>query len=611
MSKEYTIFVLDGSKSMDCVSDGERDTDFQRALRYIFGYFMQQLIKNRKSDRLALIVYSGSSTDVFYNNSTFSLSNVESYYTDSIRFHEGDAGSTGRFDMVDALYQALGLFSKNIKNKFTRNLYLFTNGALPVGDINRIAPYKDMINDSAISITLALLAHDKNQETKTVMDDLTTQLKNTTMIDFDKMVNTGPPLKLIGPRCQTESYMGLGEIGSAGEDFDKMVHLQVQVYPGVRVQSQVSGHSYYIDPELGNVTKVSVDSQYYIKKTSDLEEEDENEPDSQGKAEERERVLRADCTPGFKYSNRDVLALSQELDEATTLETTASINLLGFYPKDKFPFAYLTDESHYVIPNPKYQEDNRIGYNSLVKAMIDLNYVALVRYVAKENLEVQVCTAFPREVVLGDQTGNILVLVRAAMKEDEKIGRFPKLEEAKDSNGDDLMEQFIKSKRLRNDVNFNPYVIDNDKISLTQSEPGSKPITDETSLDKMLLSSNPATRRFNYYLEKILFQSLRLENSLKEFLREDKFVEKYLSKGEQSTLFNLDSILDAHEKFLYTSDHENANEIALKLQSKLDVKYKIQAKPEPKKRAYTTAFGPQPNDGKFDEYFDIEDLLAG
>ncbi|RCK66535.1 hypothetical protein Cantr_03547 [Candida viswanathii] len=111
--------------------------------------------------------------------------------------------------------------------------------------------------------------------------------------------------------------------------------------------------------------------------------------------------------------------------------------------------------------------------------------------------------AFPREVVLATKR-QYLVLVRAAMKEDEKIGRFPKLEEAKDSNADDLMEQFIKA------------------------------------------------------------------------------------KGYGTT------ILDAHEKFLYTSDHENANEIALKLQSKLDVKYKIQAKPEPKKRAYTTAFGPNP-----------------
>lgn len=122
---------------------------------------------------------------------------------------------------------------------------------------------------------------------------------------------------------------------------------------------------------------------------------------------------------------------------------------------------------------------------------------------------------------------------------------------------------------------------------------------------------NPATKRFNYYLEKILFESLMLTNPLGEFLQEEKFVERYLSAGEKDVLFNLDSILDSHSDFLFTDAHQHASDISLKLQAKLDVKYKLQANLEKKKRSYKTAFAAQPNDGKFDEYFDIEDLLAG
>ena len=121
------------------------------------------------------------------------------------------------------------------------------------------------------------------------------------------------------------------------------------------------------------------------------------------------------------------------------------------------------------------------------------------------------------------------------MKEDEKIGRFPDLSDTDDNSVDQLMESFILSKKLR-DEHFVADTIDNPMAGLLNSAPTSEPPNKNTTLDNLLLSSNPATRRFNYYFRKILDKSLG--RILGKFLEKDKFVERYL----QSTRPTLCSI---------------------------------------------------------------------
>ena len=59
-------------------------------------------------------------------------------------------------------------------------------------------------------------------------------------------MNAGPALRLIAPRCSTEGYLGFGELGNTSE-IKNMIHLDIQVYPAIKVQSQVHGHEYYVD----------------------------------------------------------------------------------------------------------------------------------------------------------------------------------------------------------------------------------------------------------------------------------------------------------------------------------------------------------------------------
>lgn len=608
MSKEFTIFVVDASKYMGITDRDATASDFLRALKFAIDFFNQQLMKNRKSDRYCLVVYSGNTIKVLYDNAPLSLTQVKTYRSTMIEIHENDAGAAPKYDLVDALFRALDQFKINSHYKFTRNIYLITNGVLPIGKNKLVPEYVDMVSNLNINITFVLINNDGNEHAQNSLRNLCGNFKNSNLVSFKELMTAGPALRLITPKCITEGYFGFGELGNTSE-IKNMVHLNIQVYPAVRVQSQMSGHEYYVDPKLKQRSKIERSTYYYTRTEDNLDEDEDEEEDGVETSDTLERTIvpRAECTPGFKYSHRDILALTLELTEVATLPTYPSINVLGFMKTNNFCYAYFTQDAMYVIPHQKDSERNRLTFNSMVTAMIELNYIALVRFVQKPDGEVQVCAAFPKKVALGNQIGEVLLLVRIAMKEDEKIGRFPDLNNTDDNSVDELMESFISSKKLR-DEHFDADIIDNHMIGLLNSTSTSKPSSKDTTLDNLLLSSNPAARRFNYYFRKILDKSLQ-EESLETFLQKDKFVERYLSIDEPHTLFNLDSILDCKEELLYTLDSTKADTITMNLQKKLDVKYKTQHKLEKKSKPFNATSKPQPNDGKFGEYFDIEDIL--
>lgn len=607
MSKEFTVFVVDASQYMGIADPNVTDSDFTRALGFVIDFFNQQLMRNRKSDRYCLVVYSGSMIKIIYDNTPLSLVQVKTYRSTMNEVHDNDTGEVHKYDLIDALLQGLDRFKVNSHYKFTRNICLITNGVLPMGKNKSISEYVNMVSNLNINLTFVLIDNEHNEYTQKSLQDLSRTFNNANLVSFNELMNAGPALRLIAPRCSTEGYLGFGELGNTSE-IKNIIHLDIQVYPAIKVQSQVHGHEYYVDPKLKERSKIERSTYYYTRTKDDLDEEDDDEEGvEKGDILDRTIVPRAECTPGFKYSHRDILALTSELTEVATLPTSPSINILGFMKKNNFAYAYFTEEATYVIPQQNDSERNRLTFNSMVATMIELDYIALVRFVPKSDDEVQVCAAFPRKVALGNQIGEVLLLVRIAMKEDEKIGRFPDLSDTDDNSVDQLMESFILSKKLR-DEHFVADTIDNPMAGLLNSAPTSEPPNKNTTLDNLLLSSNPATRRFNYYFRKILDKSLQ-EESLENFLEKDRFVERYFSVDEPHTLFNLDSILDTKEDLLYTADPKKADTITIELQKKLDVKYKTQHKLEKKSKPFIATSKPQPNDGKFGEYFDIEDIL--
>lgn len=607
-NKEYTTIIIDASKYMDTkLVPSQKDTDFALALKFAMNTLNKQLLKNRKLDRYAFVIYTPTDAQFLYYNEPVTLSRVKEFYEILVKTHDEAIYTQGDYSILNALADAL---LNQIANKFIRNIYIVTNG---IGSLNETHIGFDKLRNTfesyPVITNLLMLNNEHNGAMKRYFEDLAVTFDGRfNIFDFETFTARGPPLKLISPRCMTDCTLSFVSGESQGGD----IHVKVQVYPGIRAQSQVHGHEYIQDFKSKDVARVKRQNKYYIKGSADIVDEifePAKYTNETGDSEnDKEYVKDSEYTYGFKYSQRNVVALLPELEEAATLETSPGINIMGFIDRSKLPVAYLTDEPSYVIPGAKSETENKVAFNSLVQALIELNCAAIVRYIQKEAHEVQICCALPQSINVGEKWGHGLVLHRLAMKEDEKIGKFPEFKLSGQEKLDSTMEAFVKNMKLRNDTT-EPDVLKNSKVGLLESKPFTSQEDAQPSLENMLLSSCPATKRFNYYVEKILFKSLG-EASLTDFVSQNQFIEKYLTNDEKHTLLDLGNIFDVKENLLYTKDHKSANVIEADLKSAFDIKFIMQAKPSRKRRKTDSVFGSEHND-QFDEYFDIEEILAG
>ncbi|CAK9436264.1 uncharacterized protein LODBEIA_P08220 [Lodderomyces beijingensis] len=619
MSKEYVVVILDASKHMELkrVDQGRVESDFELGLKFSCDYFIQQLLRNRKSDRYCFIIYTLGEIKSIYYDEPISLSHVKEFSESARELHSelSESKQEGKYyDLVAALEDAL---MGQIANKYARTIFIVSNGLGGVnGSLSDTSTFKGIISKYNITSTFLLMANEHNQMAKQRIANLSSQLDDSIhVLSFDEYTRSGPALKLIGPRCLCDSYMSFASIGDSES---KGINLQIQVYPAIRVQTTIRGHDYFVGDKSAPVP-VKRDTRYYIKKNSGQEdvmgnvktEDGSNEADA---GDEKVFLPRNEFCHGIQYSRRDVAALTTELEEEATLHTSPGINILGFLKSDKVPIPYLSEESSYVIPSTKFYSDNRIAFNSLVESLLDLNLAAIVRYVQKPDDEVQICVALPQRVAIGEKWAHVLLMTRLAMKEDESVGKFPLLSKSSDAEVDVQMEHLIHSRKLRNDET-RPNSIDNAKCGLSKAKPFSSPITKHTSLERMLLATDPSTKRFDHYVRKILYKSLgRKQTSLSEFTSEQDFIEKYLTADEPHTLLNMNNMLDASEEDLCQASAGSTSEIAANLKAELKVKYrkKQSKKLLERKRKFDSAFGAfaGDNDGNFDEFFDIEDMLA-
>ncbi|CAI5756027.1 unnamed protein product [Candida verbasci] len=603
-NKEYTIYGLDCSSYMNTTQPNETASDFQLGLNYIISNLVSNAMKNRKSDRFGILIYNSSSFKLLYTDGQIELTILKKWYNTIKDFHDQSVAKGGHFDLISALNEIINQFKITTHLKYFRSVIFLTNGVMKLKKDYDSSTLRSFLSDVKIDINFILFP---NFHTDNLIELIKT-LPNTNLSNWDEFIKLGPSSKLINPIVKTTTNLSFSDL-----------NLNVQVYPAIKKQNSIHGHEYY-NKESDTITKVEKTSEYYISNELDIEEELEKEGDEEVSNDvEREIIDKLEASNGFKISNLEVVALVDELIDVSTLKTQPSINIIGFIKFNNLKLSYLTDESLYVIPNSSsFNQKNKIGFNSLIKSLLEMDYVALVRYVPKSNSEVELCAAYPQRVILkSGKFSYILMLVRLAMKEDEKRGRFyplHKLQENEDEKKleriDSLMENFIKSKKIRNDDEFIKNTLNNDKIRQTKSSNSTNPIDANTSLESILLSTNPATKRFNHYLNKTILKWMDSELNLINFSKQDKFIEKYLTVDEKYTLFNMDNILDANESYFLDKKEED-KDYERKLMEELNIKYKLQSKDKvvEKKRVYDFYGDLNEAHGDYDEYFDIDDIL--
>ncbi|CUM68137.1 uncharacterized protein PRCAT00005854001 [Priceomyces carsonii] len=709
-SKEFNVFVVDLSPSMGAMKNGRRINDLEYGLKYYNDFIAETLLKKRKQDRVAIVLCHSKSTknphadesslrkiEVLYEDAMLTYEKSKEYSrklavnTDSVEKNEGDC--------LEALLVGIGIFKDSIKYKFNRRIVIITNSDTEIASfgskiaeassgpisqmnievlLNGIDIDGDYVNKSSTKM-------ENESKWRTLIANYGGRLVDTKNLNMS--LNYAPPLKKVRPVVSFSGHLRYGtslesltsDRDSINSDDKSQLCIKIQVFPAVKPEKLLPSHQYIIKEK--SVHQLKYETFYHIKKKKErpkkTEETQEGQNDEQEKSVEsdsddyeKEYVSKGDWEPGFKYSNMDLIAIDNELSDSAKLRCNKGMDILGFIKNTKLPYVYFMQESSYVIPE-RATTKNIVAFRSLCVALEKFEVSALVRYVPKNDSDIQLCALMSTKVINADMELNNLILIRLAFKEDEKIGRFPSLTQlrttadgmkpAKDEEQDEdyeneeddlslksdlkkfypssgakeLMKAFILSKDLDNTLEplDDGHKIRNQKVSLIESDTLRLIQDIKEDIDTKLLPSSLAIHKFIFILKKIIKESLKQED-FDKFLNDKNFITKYLLKddddtyeflnGEDATnFFNLKNVLSINTSGAYNF----LNDINLKslkpageLLEKLDIKYRKAANlTDPKKRKTDYPHGglwnrnKKPNygesEGEYDEALNLEKLL--
>lgn len=568
-------------------------------------------------------------------------------YSSMKMYHEKLKANTTKIedhesDLFLAVILGLSLFKQEEKKKLKKNLVLITNGETEMKAFNKESA--KVVANSFVSLGINVIingidfdANEYNFPNKSnikrenefkwfefISYFAEKEAKIFSSTQAIEMIETSPPIKRVEPMSAFKGVLKFGADHSNNDsgisDSSLGLCFNVEAYPMIKTEPFPTTHQYFIDPESHEPVKVSRDSASYIvqnktrkhdnegyeDKISDNDDDNENDVNNENDQEDRitsqtqvfdsgsaedddiytskQRVDKGDYVNGFKYSNYDLIATPQHLISLSTLQCEPTMDIIGFLEYKNLPLAYLTGESFYVVPMNSSSPENVLGIKALSKTLLDLDSVAIIRFVKAKNKECQNCVLLPVKIKLNEKFAYSFSLIRIPYKEDEKIGRFPYLtnnpssidkesklkveeetfKEDSEKNEDktharkgmslpsdkanSLMESFILSKDLdKNQEPSDKKVINNFKAVMTSTDVTQLPLPKsyhvKSSIESKLNATSLAHHKMTLYLKRAISKSLQ-HDDLYEFLTNPKFVQNELVKNDDfNNLFTLSNIL--------------------------------------------------------------------
>lgn len=719
-SKEITTFVVDLSLSMGRKYDADH-TDLSYGLKYFYHSVINKIKAARKTDFISLITCHSKHTQIPGSNGDklMGINVVEdkiipqfghlSHFNQVLTHNV--SSNDDQSDWIDAMIVAIGLMQKDARLQFTRNIVIITNAEDPVksfeSDYHKVSI--NAINELNINVSLIGINFDDHGIPKSECKlknehraaELFSNYKNGRIIDalkVEKIITMNPVLKRIRPMNQFKGAclnFGNNGMGLQGQEQGQqeqgpeisgnqaVLSLKVEVYPAVRPEKFPDRKQYVLssngsDNTITDVLKVVSDREYFIYENQNNEEDEAGEEEEESKnkdhAKDQEhgdetndsqakkkktKVPKNVLTKGYKYSNSDLHSFDDNLAQMAKLPCNPSIDIIGFIKAENLPVAFFTNESNYVVPSTNGSPKDFMGFNSLCQSLIEMESIALLRYVVKPNVEIDVCALLPSRVAVDGKYVYCCQMVRLPYREDEKIGTFPRLinQKTTDDDGDgdsrqggndnndkndkddkddlkidelSMMQSFILSKDLDkphsivkeephegqdqgHEIDNDSYTIENERINMRAGQSLNDKFTDSltTNSKSKLLSSNPAIHKFNMNLNKMIEKASKASN-LHEFLNEPNFLQKHMTADNVTNLFNLKNIL-LNE---YTAENKhwlqdlNKESISLQQQLAKDHKPFNPDKRKKRKREKTHSGGGNYGNDIIEEDFDLEAILA-
>lgn len=179
---------------------------------------------------------------------------------------------------------------------------------------------------------------------------------------------------------------------------------------------------------------------------ADLEEIDKISELVEENQYEIEQVDKDSLVKAYKYG-RAVVMLNPALEAARKYHTNLGLDICGVIEERRLPRCYLTGEAMYIVGRQNSTPD-MMALSAIVDSLMELDAVAIARYVQRPNAEVQMVALIPVYVNSGvtkkrsrgymeEKKGETraLILTRLPFYEDEKIAAFPDLTQLVTSSG--------------------------------------------------------------------------------------------------------------------------------------------------------------------------------
>lgn len=481
MSSEATTFIVDARESM-ASGDG-----LAKSIAYIEYALFDKSKRGRKTDYVSCYVCNHERT--LNSKNVANIWNLSAADSDSDGVSAGSGflapvtvaesvriirtleslretkNATAELDtMVSCLLVAALDFKEEFnKRKLLKQAVIFTN------DMNTLDLTEDEIevlkNELTFRIILVDCSKDGLSYAGSKWHKLIESLDNSLVFPIDSLIRhiTEPQPAIVKPVRVFDGVLSLGATLDAVTSDNTLQHtlndpyslnIKVEGFPATKPVSSLSRklmHKPTEDAKIQDSVEFGT-----LKSVVDYEIAEEKQDDTDPS---RITVSKSSITKAYRYG-MDYIVLPPTLSDYSVYETFAGLGIISFSKLSSLRRSFLSSESIYIIADTRNgsMADYK-AFCALVDAMKDREMIAIARYVAKRDSEVQICALVPVLVRNPDaeEPSRSLILNRLPFKEDERYSAFPKLGQntsnsARDESDndsamlvDDLMSMFVES----------------------------------------------------------------------------------------------------------------------------------------------------------------------
>ncbi|KAM3123908.1 hypothetical protein CJJ07_003638 [Candidozyma auris] len=583
--KELTVFVVDLHPAAAFSHD------------YLYEVLSGKLLKGLKTDYVSVVGYHSPLTKhelaekkVFPGVNV--LSNFETpSYEQLVRIRKelrvNDSWESSQSDSFQSFIFSLSLLEDTKTKAFTRNIVVLTSHESPLSSLTeqKADGIPNILKNLRVNMIVVVDGLEESSETYSQWALLKPSFAEFIIMSSKQARYTAqnvPPAKKVRPlpiyrgelRFGSDFFAVIEDRSYACEADDLALSWPVEVYPAAKKDvSSISFHDYILED--GRPIRLERKSSHYVWSKNEEYQRPEypDEEDVDTKKFDKVEVESKDFTPGFKFSNFDLIALDDDLTESARLKIFSAFDILGFIKSESIPPAYLTSETFFVVPEKAATLRANLSHTILAKALLETESAALARFVRKQAKEVELGVLIPIKIKDGTKNSFNYLLVRLPFREDENIGNFPSLKEHKsDKIVPKLMEQFIESKTFTEQETKDSQSLHNHRVTMRTSQSSKLPLPNTSK--EIFSTSSTSQVRFLNYVRKIIIRSLD-EDDLDKFLQQKSLISNVLkSDSFASNFFNLRNCLSySASSASFVDLSRRAKDTSRRLVDELDIKY--------------------------------------